>query len=125
LTRSKIAQQLRPGVLGVSNDYGIGVRLRVIRYERYMGAAEYHRHPTRSIMISKLVRSNRSAGDDRDSNQVDVEIARYVDDSFIEELDGVRDITRNERRQRRKRQRLIAERLLPDTAAMTVQRTFR
>src|SRR5687768_14652004 len=60
--RRKFAQQLRPGVFGVTNDNRIGARLRVLGNERHMRTAEHDRDSTPAKMIGELVRPRGCAG---------------------------------------------------------------
>ena len=125
LAVGKITQQLRPGIFGVADDDGIGVRLGVVGNERYVRPAEHDRDAALPKMIGQFISAHRRAGDDGQPNEVGIKIKRHIGNAFIEQLQINGNFRRNQRRQRGQRQRLVAQRFFPDAAAMPVKRPFR
>ena len=120
----EIAQELRPGVLGVADDDGVGVRGGVIGDERDMRSAEDDGEAAAAEMIGERVGADGGAGDHGEADQVRVEVERDVGDALVDEAHVGGDIGRDEGGERRECQGLVAEGFFPDAAAVAVERAF-
>jgi hypothetical protein len=90
-----------------------------------MRSAQHHRDAAGAEVAGKLVAARRAAGDDRDADQVGVEVERRVADALVVEREFGVELGRRQRRQGGERERLVAQRLLEDAAAVSVERAFR
>src|SRR5690606_4841860 len=108
----------------IAGDNCIGVRSGIIGYERHVRTAHYDSDATRAKVRCKFVSAACSTGDDRQTHHIDIEVGRNISNSFVETLDGVRKVLRNECSQRGQGERLVAQGLLPDAATVPVQRTL-
>ena len=76
-------------------------------------------------MIGQFIGAAGRAGDHRQADEIGVEIERHVRDALVDQVECPHaSIRRHQRRQRGQRERLIAQRLLPDAAAMPVERAL-
>ena len=125
LPAREVAQQFRPRVLGVPDRDRIGMPGRFIRNERDVRSAEDDLLPLRAILRGQLVCAPRGARDDRHADQVGIELVGDILDPLVIERDLRVQFGRDERRERRQRQWLIAKRLAENAAAMPIKRTFR
>jgi hypothetical protein len=69
LADGEVAQQLRPGLLGIADAHSIGILHRLLRHQRDMRAAEHHRNAVGAIVPRQLVAARRAAGDDGDADE--------------------------------------------------------
>ena len=109
----RVPSSCGPRILGVAHHHRVGVRLCVLGDQRDMRPAENDRDAARPEVIGEGVGADGGPRDDRESDEVHVEVERDVRDALIDATDGVRQLRRDERRERRQRERLIAERLTP------------
>ncbi|MFT3917221.1 MAG: hypothetical protein QM704_24975 [Anaeromyxobacteraceae bacterium] len=122
----EVAQEPRPGLLGVAGDHRVGVRLGLVRHERRVRPAEHHLRPAGAEPVGDGVAAERGAGDERDAHEVGVDPVRVdVLDPLVEELDLGVQLRRDVGGERRERERPVAERAAEDAAAVPVERALR
>jgi hypothetical protein len=87
-------------------------------------SAEDHGDAARTEACRQLVGARCGAGNDRDANDVGIDIVGNVGDALVNEGELWIEVRRRERRQRGERQRRVAQRPLENAAAMPVQRAL-
>src|SRR6266581_7897834 len=91
-----------------------------------MDAAEDNRNAALAKLRGNFVRARRSAGDRGDADEIGLDAVRMnLFDAFVDDMNLCGNLGRNQRSQRRQRERRVSHRLLPDAAAMSIQRTAR
>jgi hypothetical protein len=116
------SQQLRPGLLGVADAHRVGILHGLLRQQRDVRTAQHHRDGARTIVPGELVAARRAAGDDGDADEVGREIGRHVGDALVVEREFRVELRRRQCGERGQGQRLVAQRLLEDAAAVAVER---
>ena len=73
--RREVAQQLRPGFLGIADDHAVGMADGFFGHQRRVHAAQHHGNIPRPERPRHLVGSGGGAGDDGDADQIGVKRA--------------------------------------------------
>lgn len=117
----KVAEELGPRIFGVADDDRVGVRCGVGGNEGDMRAAEDDGDTAAAEVVGEFVGADGRARDDREADEIGIQIKRDVGDALVKQLRVCRHIGRNQGGQRGERERLIAQRFFPDAAAMPVE----
>src|SRR5260221_6612917 len=91
----KVADQLRPSVLGITDNNGVSMRLCVFWNQSDVWTAEHDGDTAPTKMIGQFVRPHGCARDHGQTDQVSLQIQRHVMNAFIEKLEFNRDLSRN------------------------------
>src|SRR4051794_19407128 len=101
------------------------MRRRILWDKRHMRTSEHYSGSPLAETVRELVCPAGSAGNYRQADQVRLQIKRNLSNALIKQLNIDWQLRRNQRRECRQCERLISQRLLPDAAAMAVQRALR